>query len=189
MTEPTLGEILINEEKIRARVDELARQIYTDYRTGDVKEIYLIPLLEGAATFCSDLGRALYKTSNGTLDVKIQSMKVESYNGTKSTGDARIVLDPKTSLKGKHVLLVEDIADTGLTLTTVQNIMKAREIASLKTVVLLDKPSRRKQGCTVQLDYIGFPIEDKFVVGYGLDYNGGYRNLPHIAVMKTEEGE
>lgn len=186
MTELTLGDILIDKIRIKSKVNELAKQIYNDYKKSDIKEINVIYLLEGAAIFCSDLVRALYEAGgDDTLDVKMNGMKASSYNGTDSTGDVTIVLDPKTPFRGKHVLLVEDIADTGLTLETVQKIIGAREIASLKTVVLLDKPSRRRQGCNVQLDYIGSSIEDKFVVGYGLDCDGRYRNLPYIAVMKT----
>lgn len=186
MEEATL-EILISEKEIQAKVDELAGKIWKDCLSREIKELYLIPLLKGAMLFHADLLRALGRVCNDKVVLYYEPMRVGSYNGTESKGDVKILLDVSTPLQGKHVLLVEDIIDTGLTLETLQKMMNARGVASLSTVALLDKKERRKPGCAARVDYTGFVIPNLFVVGYGLDHNERYRQLSHIAELKTGE--
>jgi hypoxanthine phosphoribosyltransferase len=164
--------ILLDAEQIRARVAEMAAEIRRDYPDG----LHIIAVLKGAFMFLSDLVRNM----NGT--VSMDFMAVSSYaKGTTSSGEVRLLKDLDTTLDGRHVVIVEDIVDTGLTLLYLQEILRARGPRSLRTACLLSKPSRRQ--VDVKVDYIGFTIEDRFVVGYGLDYAEQYRNLPHIAVL------
>jgi hypoxanthine phosphoribosyltransferase len=164
--------VLISAEDIRARVQSLAQEIATDHPDG----VHLVCVLKGAFVFLSDLCRAL--PGNTSLDF----MAVSSYGkSTKSSGQVQLIKDLDSDLEGRDVVIVEDIVDTGLTLTYLQDILRARSPRSLKTACLLSKPSRRK--VDVKVEYIGFTIEDKFVVGYGLDYAEQYRNLPHIGVI------
>jgi hypoxanthine phosphoribosyltransferase len=164
--------VLISADDIRARVAALAQDIVTDHPGG----VHLVCVLKGAFIFLSDLCRAL--PGNCSLDF----MAVSSYGkSTKSSGQVQLIKDLDSDLEGRDVVIVEDIVDTGLTLTYLQDILRARSPRSLKTACLLSKPSRRK--VDVKVEYIGFTIEDKFVVGYGLDYAEQYRNLPHIAVI------
>ena len=166
------SEILLSEEQIQKRVAELARQIRRDF-PGD---LHLIAVLKGAFIFLSDLLR------NMDGYVSLDFMAVSSYaKGTTSSGEVRLLKDLDTSLDGRNVIIVEDIVDTGLTLTYLQEILRARNPKSLRTACLLSKPSRRK--VDVQVEYIGFSIDDRFVVGYGLDYKERHRNLPYIAVL------
>ena len=139
--------------------------------------LHLICVLKGGVMFLSDLIRAMEG------DVTIDFMALSSYgSGTTSSGEVRVIKDLDYGLEGRHVIIVEDIVDTGLTLHYLQEILRARNPKSLKTACLLNKPSRRKIDVTV--DYIGFTIEDRFVVGYGLDYAEQYRNLPYIGLLE-----
>jgi hypoxanthine phosphoribosyltransferase len=163
---------LVTEAQIRARVQELGAQLTKDYAG---KDLVVIGLLNGVFPFFADLVRAM------DLDIDVSFMQVASYGGgMESTGEVHILKDLDRSIQGRHALVVEDIVDTGLTLFKVGNLLKDREPLSLKICTLLDKPSRRK--VEVPVDYIGFTIEDHFVVGYGLDLDGKLRNLPYVGV-------
>ena len=165
---------LISEQDIQNRIRSLAAEIERDYPAED--GIHLVAILKGGFMFMADLVRAM--SERVTMDF----MAVSSYGkGTTSSGQVRVLKDLDSNVEGRHIILVEDIVDTGLTLHYLQNLLRARAPKSLKTACLLSKPSRRK--VDVQVDYIGFTIEDQFVVGYGLDYAEKYRNLPHIAVL------
>jgi hypoxanthine phosphoribosyltransferase len=165
---------LFAEEDVQRQVRRLAREISRDFAG---REVLLVGILKGAFIFMADLARRL------AFPVKMDFVRLASYGaGTESSGKVRITKDLETSLKGKDVLIVDDIIDTGVTLKYLFRRLKARRPRSLKSVVLLDKPSRRK--VRFQPDYVGFTIEDHFVVGYGLDFNEEYRNLPGIYVLK-----
>lgn len=171
-----IDEILIPEEALQARIRELGRAISSDYNG---KEPLLVGILTGAVLFVSDLLRQI------TIPCQLDFMAISSY-GTKtaSSGIVRILKDLEQSIEGRHVLIVDDIIDTGLTMDYMLETLKARYPASLKVCALLDKVPRRLRH--VPIDYRGFEIPDKFVVGYGLDYSGRYRNLPFICVLKPE---
>jgi hypoxanthine phosphoribosyltransferase len=174
MSELRPSEILLSEEQIRKRVAELAADIRRDFPD----DLHVIAVLKGAFVFLSDLIRAM------PGHVSLDFMAMSSYaKGTTSSGEVRLLKDLDTTLGGRNVVIVEDIVDTGLTLTYLQDILRARNPKSLRTACLLSKPSRRQ--VDVKVEYIGFTIEDRFVVGYGLDYAEQYRNLPHIAVLGT----
>jgi hypoxanthine phosphoribosyltransferase len=166
--------VLLDAATIQARVRELAAEIEGDYPDGE--DVHLVCVLKGGFVFMSDLIRAM--GPRVTLDF----IAVASYaKSTKSSGEVRMLKDLDTGLEGRHTIIVEDIVDTGLTLTYLQDILRARSPKSLRTACLLSKPSRRVVDVTVE--YIGFTIEDRFVVGYGLDYAEKYRNLADIAVL------
>jgi hypoxanthine phosphoribosyltransferase len=168
------SEVLLTADQIQVRVAELAQQIRRDYPDG----LHVIAVLKGAFMFLSDLVRHMEG------DVSLDFMAVSSYaKGTTSSGEVRLLKDLDTGLDGKDVLIVEDIVDTGLTLTYLQDILRARGPRVLRTACLLSKPSRRQ--VNVKIEYIGFTIEDRFVVGYGLDYAERHRNLPYIGVINT----
>ena len=168
-------EILFSNEQIEARISELAKQITTDYNG---KTLLIVGILKGAVLFFSELAKKM------DLDIEMDFMSVSSYgSSSESSGAAKLLKDLDCDIKGKNVLIVEDIIDTGLTLNYLVNSLEAREPETLKTCCLLDKPSRRKVEFTA--DYIGFEAPDKFLVGYGLDYAAKYRNLPYIGVLKT----
>ena len=172
MAEFVPSEILLSADQIQKRVAEIAGEIRRDL-PGD---LHLVAVLKGAFVFLSDLVRHMPGR------VSLDFMALSSYaKGTTSSGEVRLLKDLDTSLDGKNVVIVEDIVDTGLTLTYLQDILRARNPKSLRTACLLSKPSRRQ--VDVKVEYIGFAIEDRFVVGYGLDYAEQHRNLPHIAVM------
>jgi hypoxanthine phosphoribosyltransferase len=172
MAELRPTEILLSEAQIQARVAELAAQIRSDHPD----DLHVIAVLKGAFIFMSDLARHM------PGQVSLDFMAVSSYaKGTTSSGEVRLQKDLDTALGGRNVVIVEDIVDTGLTLNYLQDILRSRGPKSLRTACLLSKPSRRK--VDVKVEYIGFTIEDRFVVGYGLDYAEQYRNLPHIAVL------
>ncbi|MGE5359571.1 MAG: hypoxanthine phosphoribosyltransferase [Bacteroidales bacterium] len=174
MPEPTFDSVLLSTEQIEVRVRELAGEIMRDYP--EPTDLHLICVLKGAFMFQADLIRALNRS------VTIDFMAVSSYaKGTTSSGEVRLVKDLDTGLQGRNVIIVEDIVDTGLTLAYLQEILHARGPRSLRTACLLSKPSRRQ--VNVKVDYIGFTIEDRFVVGYGLDYAEKYRNQPYISVL------
>ena len=168
---------LIAESTIKEKVEELGRRISQDY--GGM-HLHLVSLLKGAWVFTADLARQLQ------LETSIDFMEVSSYAAAaRSSGRIDIVQDLQASVRGLHVLVVEDICDTGLTLNHVCRELRRREPESLKVVSLLDKPARRVE--SVELDYVGFEIPDKFVVGYGLDYRQRYRNLPSISAITPHE--
>jgi hypoxanthine phosphoribosyltransferase len=168
------SEILLSAEQIQKRVAELALQIRADFPD----DLHVIAVLKGAFMFLSDLVR------HTPGHVSMDFMAVSSYaKGTTTSGEVRLLKDLDTTLDGRNVVIVEDIVDTGLTLTYLQDILRARNPRSLRTACLLSKPSRRQ--VDVKVEYIGFTIEDRFVVGYGLDFAEQYRNLPYIAVLGT----
>jgi hypoxanthine phosphoribosyltransferase len=169
--------VLLTAEQIRARIAELAAEIERDHQ-GEA-DIHLVCVLKGGYVFMADLVRQM--GARVTMDF----IAVSSYaQSTRSSGEVRLLKDLDSGLEGRQVVIVEDIVDTGLTLTYLQDILRARAPKSLRTACLLSKPSRRQ--VDVKVDYIGFTIEDRFVVGYGLDYAEKYRNLPYIAVLDGE---
>ncbi len=169
-------DVLINESRIEKRLDEMAKEIDKAY---EGKEIILIGILKGSVVFMVELAKRM-KTK-----VQFEFIEVSSYEGTESTGRVKIVKDIKNSIEGKNVLIVEDIIDTGITLTFLKEYLLLKKPSSLKIATLLSKPSRRIK--ELDVDYIGFKIEDKFVIGYGLDYNQNYRNLPYIGYVESEK--
>jgi len=170
----TTTTVLLSEEQIQERITGLAAEIERDYPSGE--DIHLVGVLKGGFMFMADLVRAM------TNRVSMDFIAVSSYGkGTTSSGQVMVLKDVDSSLEGRNVIIVEDIVDTGLTLHYLQDILRARAPRSVRTACLLSKPSRRK--VDVQVEYIGFTIDDHFVVGYGLDYAERYRNLPYIAVL------
>ena len=168
-------EVMYSQEQIEARLKELGAQITTEYAG---KDLVLVGVLKGSCVFMADLMREIDQP------LTIDFMSVSSYkDGTKSTGDVEILKDLSNSIRDKHVLVVEDIIDTGLTLTRLVEILGSRGAASIKIATFLDKPEPRIKKELV-VDYTGFVIPNKFVVGYGLDAAGRYRNLPFIAIVK-----
>ena len=170
------GKVLVSSEEIQEKVREIGNRITEDYRSTN---LLLVGILRGAVVFLSDLMRHL------ELPCEIDFMEVSSYGAdTTSSGVVRILKDLEEDITGRHVLIVEDIIDTGLTLSYLRRSLLARKPASLEICALLSKPSRRR----VELDvrYLGFEVPDEFVVGYGLDFAGAYRNLPDICVLKPE---
>lgn len=165
-------EVLIPAAAIQRRVTELAAEIHRDFPDG----VHLVAVLKGAFVFMADLVRSLEGR------VSLDFIAVSSYaKGTTSSGEVRLLKDLDYALDGKDVIIVEDIVDTGITLAYLKEILRARGPRSLRTACLLSKPSRRQ--IDVPVEYVGFTVEDRFVVGYGLDYGEEYRNLPHIAVV------
>ncbi|TET23748.1 MAG: hypoxanthine phosphoribosyltransferase [Candidatus Stahlbacteria bacterium] len=173
--EPTIV-TLFTEEEIAERVQELAAEITEDYAG---KNPLLVGILKGAWMFLADLTRAI------TIPHQCDFIRVSSYgSGTESTGEVRLLTDLSTPIRGRHVILIEDIVDTGHTLATLLNILKEREPASLAVCSLLDKPERRE--VAVHIDYLGFTVPNKFVVGYGLDWDERFRHLPYIGYLEFE---
>ena len=171
-----LEEILLSEETIKARVKELGLRLTADYAG---KDVVVIGILKGAVVFFSDLIREM------DVQMKLDFMGISSYgDAAKTSGIVRITKDMDTSITDRHLIIVEDIMDSGLTLSHLIRLLRERKPLSIRTVCLLDKPSRRE--CDITPDYCGFQIPNKFVVGYGLDYAGLYRNLPYIGVLKPE---
>jgi len=168
-------EILITEEEIVTRCKELGKQISEDY---EGKVPVIIGLLKGSVPFMAELIKHI------TIDCEIEFMAVSSYSGTESMGDVKIVKDLDRSIKGQDVLIVEDIVDTGKTLEKVKELLYSKGANHVAVVSLLDKPSRRIT--EIYAEYVGFQIPDKFVVGFGLDFNQKYRNLPYVGVLKEE---
>ena len=167
-------EILITREQLAQRVRELGQQITMDY---EGEPVLLVGILRGSVPFMADIMREI------DLDVTIDFMSVSSYGGsTKTSGVVRIVKDLETPIEGRNVIIIEDIIDTGLTLHYLKGYLEGRNPKSLKICSILDKPSRRK--IDIKGDYIGFEVEDKFIVGYGLDFNQRYRQLPFISWLK-----
>jgi hypoxanthine phosphoribosyltransferase len=173
-TNPNL-EVLFSAEQIRTRVDELGREITADYGG---KELVLVGVLKGSCVFLADLMRAI------DLPLSIDFMSVSSYkDGTTSTGDIEILKDLSNPIRDKHVVVVEDIVDTGLTLSRLLEMLESRGAASIRLASFLDKPEPRIKK-ELKIDYTGFVVPNKFVVGYGLDAAGRYRNLPFIGVVR-----
>ncbi len=169
-------EVLYSREQIRDRIHQLGAQITQEYAG---KELVLVSVLKGSCIFLADLMRTI------DLNLTIDFMAVSSYkDGTKSTGDVEILKDLSNPIRGKHVILVEDIVDTGLTLSRLLEILGSRGAASIQLASFLDKPEPRIKK-ELKIDYTGFVVPNKFVVGYGLDAAGRYRNLPFIAVVKN----
>jgi hypoxanthine phosphoribosyltransferase len=166
--------IHIDEQKLHARIRELGAQITRDYQG---KELTLICVLKGSVFFTTDLARAI------DLPLTLEFLGVSSYQGgTETTGEVRITTDVSKPMAGKHLLVIEDIIDTGLTMSFLLENLRARHPASVKVCTLLEKPARART--KVDIDYKGFVIDDHFVVGYGLDYAEKYRNIPFIGIMK-----
>jgi hypoxanthine phosphoribosyltransferase len=169
-------EVMISEEQLAQKVSELAKQIEKDFKG---EELLVVGILKGASVFVADLIRKI------NLDVNIDFMSVSSYgNSTESSGTVKILKDLDVNIEGKNVLIVEDIIDSGLTLSNLVATLETRNPKSLKLCTLLDKPQRRK--ANIFVDYVGFVIEDKFIVGYGIDYAEKYRNLPYIGIVGQE---
>lgn len=167
-------DVLISEADVKARVDAMAREIENSYQMGD--EILLVGLLRGSVVFLADLARAL------NMSAEFDFMTVSSYGSSMhSSRDVKIIKDLDEDIQGRHVLIVEDIIDTGNTLSKVVKVLQTRDPKSIKLCTLLDKPSRRE--VDVPVDFIGFTIPDEFVVGYGIDWAQKYRNLPHIGIV------
>ena len=168
--------VLVSAKEIQQRVQELGKEIDADYPEGP---IYLVAILKGSFVFLADLSRAIKRHS-----VRIEFMGISSYGKNKtSSGQVRVTKDLDVNLEGRNVLVVEDIIDSGVTLTYLARILEQRKPASLRIVTLLDKPERRIS--PVEIKYVGFKIPDEFVVGYGLDYAEDYRNLPDICVLSS----
>ncbi len=173
---PDVKEVLITSDQIEAKVREIGARITEDYRG---EKPLLVGVLRGAVVIMSDLMR------NIDLQCELDFMDISSYgSGTSSSGVVRILKDLEEDITDRHVLIVEDIIDTGLTLSYLMRSLQARKPASLEVCALLSKPSRRRAKLDVR--YLGFEVPDEFVVGYGLDYAGAYRNLPDICVLKPE---
>ena len=172
-----VGEVLVTEAQIQARVAELGAEISADYAG---RKLTLVSVLKGSLPFMADLMRAI------TVPVRIDLMEVSSYGGatTESSGLVRILKDLSASIEGEEVLICEDIIDTGLTLNYLIRYLGGKKPASLRICTLLDKPARRL--VEINVDYTGFTIPDQFVVGYGLDYNEHYRNLRFVGVLRPE---
>lgn len=167
--------VMIAEEEVDAKIKEIATQITKDYAG---KEVHLICILKGSIFFTCELAKRI------DLPVTLDFMSVSSYgDGTESTGRVKIVKDLDENIEGKEVIVIEDIIDTGRTLSHLMEVLKVRKPTSLKLCTLLDKPSRRV--VDVDVDYTGFEIPDEFVVGYGLDFAQKYRNLPYIGVVEN----
>ncbi len=169
-----LNGIMLSKEEIQAKVKELAKRIEKDYKG---EEVLIVGILKGASVFCADLIREI------DLDVKLDFMVVSSYGrGTTSSGTVKIIKDLDVDIENKNVVIVEDIIDSGLTLSSLVKALNTRKPKSLKLCTLLDKPERRV--ANIDVDYVGFVIEDKFIVGYGIDYDEKYRNLPYIGIVE-----
>lgn len=166
--------ILLTEDQIQARVKEMGAQITKDFQG---KDLVVVVLLKGAAWFATDLTRAI------DIPARIDFMVASSYgNGTTTSGNVKVKLDLSENIQGKDVLLIDDIIDSGVTFAAIGDMLRQHKPASLKTAAMCDKAERRVNG--LEADYVGFKIPDEFVVGYGLDYAGDYRNLPYIGVLK-----
>ena len=173
-----VAEVLVSHEQLQARVAELGGEIARDYAG---MRPMLVCALKGAVPFLADLMRSI------DLELEIDFIAISSYGGTntESTGVVRLVMDLTANIQNRNVLIVEDIVDTGRTLSYIMQNLQTRRPASIKVCALLDKPTRRL--VYVPLAYVGFEVPDKFVIGYGLDYNENYRNLPYVGVLKPEK--
>jgi len=172
-----IEKILISEEEIQAKVKELAEILKKEYAD---KNPVVVGVLKGVVIFFADMVRQM------DFPLQIDFMWISSYTGTNSTGKMQVKRDVSADIKGRHVIILEDIFDTGNSLEFTYNHLLQKEPASLKICTLLEKPERRNPAVTVEADYVGFVIPNEFVVGYGLDYNEHYRNLPFVGVLKPE---
>lgn len=173
---PDIERVLLTPEQIRQRVHELAAEIRRDY---EGRDLHLVCVLRGAAVFAADLLRALPESTS------LDFIAISSYGSdTKSSGIVRILKDLEDSVESRHVLVVEDIIDTGLTLNSLTELLRNRKAASVQVCALLDKPSARRVACDAK--YIGFTVPEAFVVGYGLDYRQRYRGLPFVATLRPD---
>ena len=171
-----VAKILLTEEQIQTRIAELGKELSAEYAG---KNPLVVGVLKGVVVFYADMVRKL------EVPCQMDFMWISSYAGTQSSGMV-VRKDVSAEVKGRHVLILEDIFDTGNSLDFTYKHLMSKKPASLKICTLLDKPERRKEGITLQADYVGFTIPNEFVVGYGLDYNEGYRNLPYVGVLKPE---
>jgi hypoxanthine phosphoribosyltransferase len=177
--------MIFSPDEIAAAVDSLAGALARDYRG---KPLVLLGVLKGALYFTVDLSRALARRAGGPSEIFVDYVCVVRYGDeTASDQPARLLLDESTQLEGRHVVIVEDIADNGLTLEFLRELLSRKRPASLRTCILFDKPSRRQ--VAVPLDYVGLTVPDTFVVGYGLDHQERYRNLPYLADLEREESQ
>lgn len=172
-----IQQVLISQEQIQARIRELGQALMAEY--GDKNPVF-VGVLKGVAIFYADMVRAF------DAPCQMEFMWISSYEGTQSTGNIRIRQDVAADLTGRHVVVLEDILDTGRSLSFVCAHLRSRGVASLKVCTLLDKPEGRLPGIDMEADYVGFSIPNAFVVGYGLDYDEAYRNLPYVGVLKPE---
>lgn len=176
MSNGTIGTVLITEEQIREKAKEIGAQITKDYAG---KEIILIGILRGAVPWMAEVMKRI------DLDMVIDFMAVSSYGAaTKSSGVVKINKDLDVNIDGRDIIIVEDIVDSGVTLSYLEGYLKSRGAASIRLCSLLDKPEGRR--VDIQADYVGFTVDDRFIVGYGLDYNQRYRNLPYITWLESE---
>ena len=175
--EQDIQKILITEEQLRTRIAQLGQQLTQDYAG---KTPVIVGVLKGVVVFYADMIRQI------KVPCQIDFMWISSYQGTNSTGMMEVKRDVTADIKDRHVLILEDIYDTGNSLDFTYRHLMAKQPASLKICTLLDKPERRKPGITLKPDYVGFTVPNEFVVGYGLDYNELYRNLPYVGVLKPE---
>ena len=175
--ENNIQKILLTEEQIQTRIQELGEVLSKEY---EGKNPVVVGVLKGVVVFYADMIRHI------NVPCQMDFMWISSYSGTTSTGTMNVKQDLSADIKGRHVLILEDIFDTGNSLEYTYNYLLSKEPASVKICTLLDKPERRREGVTVKADYVGFTIPNKFVVGYGLDFNEYYRNLPYIGVLKPE---
>ena len=174
--ERDVAEVLVSKEEIQEAVERIGRAVTEDFRGTN---LIVIGILKGAFAFMADLIQAI------DLPMEIDFMDVSSYGtSTTSSGEVRILKDLSTTVEGKSVLIVEDIVDTGLTLSYLTKVMESRGVKDVAIATLLTKPSRRERA--VNVDYVGYEVEDKFVVGYGIDFAEKYRNLPYVGVLKPE---
>ncbi len=172
-----IKEVLISEEQLRARIAEMGVELSRDYAG---KNPVIVGVLKGVVMFYADMVRQI------KVPCEMEFMAISSYCGTETTGKPVIQKDVGVDLTGRHVLILEDIYDTGTSLNATYNHLMEKNPASIKICTLLDKPARRKPQYTLQADYVGFTIPDEFVVGYGLDFNEYYRNLPYVGILKPE---
>ena len=172
-----IQEILLTEEQIQTKLRELGQILTEEYKD---KNPVIVGVLKGVVVFYADMIRQI-KTP-----CQMDFMWISSYKGTSSTGKMLVRQDVSADIKGRHVLILDDIFDTGSSLEFTVNHLKSKEPASIKICTFLDKPEGRRPGVTVQADYVGYTIPNKFVVGYGLDYNEHYRNLPYVGILKPE---
>lgn len=175
--EQDIQKILITEEQLRTRIAQLGQQLTQDYAG---KTPVIVGVLKGVVVFYADMIRQI------KVPCQMDFMWISSYQGTNSTGMMEVKRDVTADIKDRHVLILEDIYDTGNSLDFTYRHLVAKQPASLKICTLLDKPERRKPGITLKPDYVGFTVPNEFVVGYGLDYNELYRNLPYVGVLKPE---
>lgn len=175
--EKDIKEILISEEQIKEKIEEFGKILSAEYAD---KDPVIVGVLKGVVVFYADMIRKI------NVPCQMDFMWISSYNGVNSSNSMIVRQDISCDIKGRHVLILEDIFDSGNSLNFTYHHLLSKEPASLKICTLLDKPSRRKPGITLKADYVGFEVPNEFVVGYGLDYNEHYRNLPYIGILKPE---